>query len=337
MKIPLIRSYFPPINEIGKIYSKAYKSGKHSNFGPLFEDAVDYLSKESGRYSLPVSSGTAAIEIACRMKFKPGDKILVPDYTHAGTLVAIKAAGCVPVLADTHLDTWTINLNSLAHWIDGIVAVSPFGFHVHTHNIDEYARINNIPVVYDFAGAWEQFPATKNPVCYSLHATKNFSCGEGGVINFATKKEWEKARWLTNFCNDKDRIVRNLEGRNYKPSEILCAVILTYANNSRTLNKVLEKRDLIDFYCMELGVTSPSYHNFMRGATSLCVVEGITKAQEKKALRHGIEIKQYYTPFPKNICESVARTDLKKVLSRYALPSDATEKEAKKVVEVLKG
>lgn len=336
MKIPLIRPYMPPMREITRIYSKAYKSGIHSNFGPLFNEAVSFLNEKTNRHCLPVSTGTDAIEIACRMQFKPGDRILVPDYTHIGTIVAIKASGCIPVLCDTN-ESWVIDADSIyRHRADGVVAVSPFGRESDVWPIDDACRKFGIKVVYDFAGAWGSFPITKNPVCYSLHATKNFSCGEGGVISFATKKEWLTGRHLSNFCNDPDRIVRSLDGRNHKPSELLCAVILAHDKgyDKNVIEKGRRKKQLRVYYNYSIKRDKrdgPSRWD----SESLCVVGGITKEQERYAKSKGVEIKQYYTPIPVYLTEHYSRTPLREVLSRYALPSDVTDKEAKQVVRIL--
>lgn len=326
--IPLLRPFFPPVRDIERIYRKAFKTGKHSNFGPLFEDASVFLSEKANGFCLPVSTGTAAIEIACRMKFKQGDRILVPDYTHIGTLVAIKAAGCTPVLSRTN-EHWVLDPNDIqGKQINGVVAVSPFGYSVNTKAIDRICKRLDIGVVYDFAGAWGYFPKTKNPVCYSLHATKNFACGEGGVIRLRTQKEWIHARWLSNFCNDKDRIVRNLDGRNHKPSELLCAVILAYDKHYKVIaDKIKLKSDAITFYKYHLNLKTPEVV-----APSMCVLGHFLPT-----LKQGkyIEMKQYYTPFPNNLCDHISRTDLSLVTSRHALPSDVTAKEANEVVGAL--
>jgi dTDP-4-amino-4,6-dideoxygalactose transaminase len=330
-RIPLMNPIVPPIETIAMIYAQAYVTGQHSNFGPLFDRAALFLSRESFRHCLPVSTGTAAIEIACRMQFIKGNRVLVPDYTHAGTLQAVVAAGCIPVLVETDPKTWTITEEIIIENsvnVSGVVAVSPFGYPVDFESIDRACQKTGLKAVYDFAGAWGQFPLTMNPVCYSLHATKNFSCGEGGIVSFGTVAEWEKARWLSNFCNDSDRVVRSLDGRNHKPSELLCAVIL--AHEEQYQNVVLSasvKKVVIEKYARELNLYAPS-----GGSPSLCVLEGITKEESKALNDMGIENKQYYPPFPPDICSTYGRTNLSLVLSRYALPTDGSEE----VIECLK-
>lgn len=318
---------------ISGIYARAYADNTHANFGALFDSAVEKLNGVTNRSCLPVCNGTAAIEVACRMQFIPGNRILVPDYTHAGTIQAVVAAGCVPVMCGTLENTWTLPLLALSHpSINGAVVVSPFGYPVDTYRYDSIAHTRGVKLVYDFAGAWGEFPNTPNPVCYSLHATKTFACGEGGIISFAKELEWSLARRMTNFYNDPDRIVRSIQGRNHKPSELLCAVILAHFEKYDELMRRIEnKRALVNRYVSELGLYAPA-----GGSPSLCVLEGFPAYKSQKVLNAGIEMKQYFPPFPKDLCESLSRTSEDIVKTRYALPSDVTYEEASHVIRIVK-
>lgn len=335
MRIPLIRASFPPLDRVLKLYKKAYKNGQHSNFGKLFYQSVHFLSDKSKRECLPVSTGTAAIEIGCRLRFKNSERILVPDYTHIGTIQAIVAAGCKPILCKTDSKTWTLSpeiIKEHVNVVDGVVVVSPFGYPVDVNGTDKLCRELGIGVVYDFAGAWGEFPKTENPVCYSLHATKNFSCGEGGIVSVKTTAEWEMARWFTNFCNNPDRSVQCLDGRNHKPSELLCAVILAHKeSHDELLYRSHVKRNLVSLYAVETGFYAP-----IGGHVSLCVLQGLTNHQAMLLNRMGIEVKQYYPPFPFSLCERVSTTNSSEISRRYALPSDIRNDEFDRVIKAIK-
>ena len=329
MKIPLTRPLFPKYRSISKYLDRCRKSGIFTNFGPLFEEATEKLTKISERQCLPCNNGTSAIELACRVQFKKGDRILVPDFTHAGTIQAVRAAGCIPVLGKIDSKTWTLDESEIDDSFDGAVIVSPFGYYVDVEGYDKTASHYGIPLVYDFAGAWGFFPKTIHPVCYSLHATKNFSCGEGGVVSFSSWSQWQDAQWYSNFCTDKDRTVRSLDGGNLKASEILCAIILAHVDNYKNLeDRIFSKLKYFIGYKAELGLYSPP-----AASPSLLVFEGISPKVAVQLNSEGITVIQYYARFAKNICESISTSE---EIVRYALPSDITKKEFAFIKEAFK-
>lgn len=338
--IPLIRPQFPEMRDIERHFSKSRKVGSFSNFGPCFFEAVKKLHEITGRYDLPCATGTAAIQVCAQITFKRGSRILIPDFTHIGTLNAILAAGCLPVLYEVSRDTWTLRnlFHNFKKEFDGFVVVSPFGYGVDFDFYDGLSDLIKKPVIYDLAGGWGMKVSTRNPVAYSLHATKNFSCGEGGIASFRSPGRFDDARALLSFDYGSTREPMSPWGNNLKPDELKCAIILAHLDNQeRITHRAETKRQLINFYQTELeNFCIPHSLHEQNAAPSMCVLGGM-RAWEIEAISkyHEFESRKYYpllTEFEG--LKSIERIGTSSPFFRtcIALPSDVTRAEAEKVV-----
>jgi dTDP-4-amino-4,6-dideoxygalactose transaminase len=298
--IPLVRPVFPPFNVIHSHFKKSKAANTLSNFGPCFDQVVGRLQQFLfSCHPLPVATGTAAIQIAVQTHFRRGSKIAIPDYTHIGTLQAVTAAGCEPVLFPCDRETWTIDLKVLNEHIremDGVIVVSPFGYQVDFARYDELTRSAKRILIYDLAGGWGMQPATENTVCYSLHATKNFSCGEGGIVCFNKRPDFMEGKRLINFDILPDRSVASPWGTNLKLDELKLAVILAHLDDAEKLTfRTLQKKATLDVYHRELESVCIPHELHRNGAPSLCVLGGMKAMELESACKvEGFICKQYY-------------------------------------------
>lgn len=342
--IPLVRPKLPNWDDIGQEINLANSIGKLSNFGPCYWRLVEALADITHRYDVPVTSGTAAIQVAAQAMFKRGSRILLPDYTHVGTLQALVTAGMIPILAPASKTQWTLNAALLGinkEDYDGFVVVSPFGFRVDFGLYDQISTDLGKPVVYDLAGGFGMKILTKNPVCFSMHATKNFPIGEGGIASFSTINQADVAFKLSCFDQNKDRSISSPYGSNLKLDEVRCAIAYTVlAKYSLVLQRAERKRYLIDLYQKEmpnLCIAHDLHHG--NSAPSLCVVAGLPASRiEEKQNELGFEVKQYY-PLLSSMegLGEVPRIGTSSPFFRTcaALPSDVTDEEAKKICKAL--
>lgn len=319
--------------------------GVWSNFGPVHEKCILELNKTMGRYCLPVTSGTTAIEVALKVLLPRGARVLLPDFTHSGTILAVVAAGCIPVLGPVDKKTWTLDLEAIARYpscFDAMIVVSPFGYKVNFQAYEGLAKDLAKPIVYDLAGAWGKFPETLWPVCYSFHATKNFSIGEGGAVTFGCHSELKKAKQLANFGTLPDRSINGLRGGNYKIDEIRAAMILHQLQRHKEITqRIAAKRSVLSFYQFELSKYCTPHSLAARGTPSLCVLGGVKKAEkiEQRAAEFGISCKRYYPLLSRMYhLQSVQRIGASEEFFEncLALPSDVTKEEMQRVVEFVK-
>ena len=103
--ISIAKTFFDKSERINVL--KCIDSGWVSSAG-LFIDKFEneFSNYIGGGYSLAVTNGTHAIEIALKsLGVKTGDEVILPNLTFAATINAVINIGCQPVLVDIDLDT----------------------------------------------------------------------------------------------------------------------------------------------------------------------------------------------------------------------------------------
>lgn len=348
--IPLMRPMVPRLKEIEPYLKKSQASGLFTNFGPVWWEATRRLGQMTERHALPVANATVALELALRVRFAPlGIKrVLVPDFTHAATLLAVARAGMEPVLCRVRRETWTIDLELAAanmSEFEGMIAVAPFGYHLDFSSINEFSEKYGIEVIYDLAGAWGMpLHECTGPAVFSFHATKTFSCGEGGVVCFDNEEEWERARRLSNFDTMNDRFIASTEGSNYKIDEFKSAMICHILDrHAEVKHRIEHRRQLISYYQDELHglVSQDKLHAHPYASPSLCVIGGFHAPRflEARAAEKGVTLRRYYIPLSEmpgiNNVSRIGESD-RFFQSCIALPSDATDDELDRVIECVR-
>lgn len=213
----------------------------YSNFGPLvceFEDRLRSLlsGMDPATYARPLHlttlvSGHHALEIGLALSgIGPGKSVLLPAVTFPSCPLAVQNLGAIPILADVDPDTWrltpTIARVAAEHMqIDAVMPVAVYGVPVPTVEWDEFSQDTGIPVVIDAAAAVEtQRIPQRGLVAHSLHATKPFGVGEGGVLVGRAPEVIASARRYSNFgMTDRQS---HTAGSNAKMSEYHGAVAL---------------------------------------------------------------------------------------------------------------
>lgn len=271
--IPLMKPLLPNMATAQVFFRESIDASQFTNFGPNFWAVCNQLNKMFSRYMLPVSNGTSAIEIACKTIFSPGDRIVIPDFTHIGTYSGAKAFTNDVILSKVDTETWTLSLQELEKHVndfDAMIVVSPFGYPVDVEKYDAFAEFHHKKIVYDFAGAWGEFPDTKWPVTYSLHATKCFTTGEGGIISFPHKFMFDDARRVSGFDIQENGHICTNRGVNSKMDEFRCSLLRSHLATYGEIYVRLTRRKMIhEFYCSEIqgdtardNIGSPSLSTF---------------------------------------------------------------------------
>lgn len=209
----------------------------YTNYGPLvteFEQAMTSLLRQAnGNRDLHLTSlvtGYHALELGLRVLNLPaGGAVLMPAVTFPACPLAAHHAGLQPLLADIDPDSWLLTpaIASAAaqrHPIAAVMPVALYGVPVDAQAWDEFHQATGIPVLIDAAAAVETQTIPRHGlVAHSLHATKPFGIGEGGLLVSADASLIAQARQLSNF-GTQERICQDWGGSNAKLSEYHAAV-----------------------------------------------------------------------------------------------------------------
>jgi perosamine synthetase len=139
----------------------------------------------------------------------PGDEVIVPALTFISTIHAIRYVGATPVFADIFEDTLCIDPADVERKItERTRAIMPVHFGGHPCDLDELhaiAKARGILVIEDAAHAagaryrGQLIGGISAATCYSFHAVKNLTMGEGGAISTndaRLDKLLRKLRWV---------------------------------------------------------------------------------------------------------------------------------------------
>jgi perosamine synthetase len=156
-----------------------------------FEHA--WAERCNAAHAVAVSSCTAGMHLALMLAGAgPGDEVIVPSLSFIATANAVRHCGAVPVFAE--VDERTYNLDpaaaeaAITERTRAVMPVHQVGLPVEMDAFEELARRRGIALVEDAAcaigAAWRGRPigSLGNLACFSLHARKVITTGDGGMI-----------------------------------------------------------------------------------------------------------------------------------------------------------
>jgi perosamine synthetase len=197
MSIPVLR---PSYTQAEKDAVAAVLDSGWSGLGPKVEEFEDAFAKHLGvKHAIATNSGTAALHLALRLVgVSQGGAVLVPSLTFLSTGHVVDYLGATPLFCDTDATT----LCTLQPQFSARMRKRNYG------NIEAALAVlyagqplppieANFPVVYDCAhAAGSTFDARGKLCCWSFHAVKNLSTGEGGMLTTDDTQLAERARCL---------------------------------------------------------------------------------------------------------------------------------------------
>jgi dTDP-4-amino-4,6-dideoxygalactose transaminase len=145
------------------------------------------------RHAVGMQSGTAAIHLALlAVGVGPGDEVVVPSFTFAASPQAVLMTGATPVFCEVDEETLTIDVaDALSRVTSSTRAVMPVDYAGVACDYDALvpaAHELGIAVVADSAHAFgssyrgQPLGAIADATCFSFDASKNVTCGDGGIV-----------------------------------------------------------------------------------------------------------------------------------------------------------
>ncbi|CAG7595484.1 GDP-perosamine synthase [Paenibacillus solanacearum] len=193
------------------------------------------------RYSVAVSSGTAAIHVALGAAgISVGDEVITSPITDQGTIVGILYQNAIPVFADLDPHTYNLDPKSVEARITdktkAIVAVHLAGNPCDMDAIMDIARRHGLKVIEDCAQSYltrykGRLAGTIGDYgCFSTNDFKHMSTGDGGIVtvNSGSEADYYVAHAFAdkNYQRFGDAVSRDLTylAPNYRMTELQGAV-----------------------------------------------------------------------------------------------------------------
>ena len=241
--IPLLKPYFDSeeLKEIKKVLDSGWVSQ-----GPKareFEEAVSEYN--SVKYSIAVTNCTSALHLSLlAIGIKPDDEVLVADYTYPATGHSVVYCSAKPVFVDINPKTYNIDPAAMEEKITprttAVIPVHTFGQCADMDAVNKLAEEHNLRVIEDAACAFgakykNRFAGSIGDTgCYSFHARKGITTGEGGMVVTNNEALAKHVRHLSVFgitsawdreSHSEFSVPEFVDiGFNYKMSDILAAV-----------------------------------------------------------------------------------------------------------------
>ena len=288
----------------------------HLRAGRITQDFEKRFARTVGaRFAVAVSSGTSALFLAYRALLKPGDEVIVPDFTFAATATMVVAVGAKLVFADVDPETFTLSPSDAEKRITcrtkALAPVHLFGQVADVTGLLRIAQRHHLRIIWDAAQAHgarfhgRDVGSFPDVVCYSFYPTKNMTTGEGGMLTTSDPRLAQEFQLLRSH-GELDRYRHVRMGYNFRLTDIAAAIgkvqltKLPAALRRRRQNARILSRRIEGF----MGIRTPhltpdSSHAFCLYTITIdAAALGITREELREALsRRGIETAVHY-PLP---------------------------------------
>lgn len=308
-------------NQDAREVYKTVKSGWVSSSGSKIISFEKALCKISDRkYCSTVSNGTAALEIAIKsLGIKNGDEVIMPTFTIISNANAIIKNYAKPILVDSDLSTWNIDIKQIEQKITkrtkAIMLPHIYGFPNDMKKILKICKKYSLFLIEDAAEMIGQ-KYFKKPCgsfgdisIYSFYANKQITTGEGGALLTNSKNLFKKFLELRNLNFGKiNRYNHSDISWNYRFTNIQAALGLSQIKRLKSI--VRRKKEIGKQYNKYLGnlngiILQPEklpYANNIYWVFGLLLKPGLNKKKDliqKELLKNKIDTRSFFWPMHK--------------------------------------
>ena len=223
----------------------------------------EFAQFHGAKHGLAVTNGTAALEVSMSaLGIKPGDEVIIPDFTFVATANAVLYAGAMPVTVDVSPQTYCMDPQlaeaAITSRTKAIIAVHMGGHPADLDALIALAKRKGLALIEDSSHAhateWKgrRIGTHGTAGTFSFQASKLMTAGEGGMI-VSNDDAFEKQARSVHDCGRMPGewfYSHYINGSNYRLSEWQGAVLSAQLGrldaqtslrhkNARTLDKLL--------------------------------------------------------------------------------------------------
>ena len=240
-----------------KYIAEALKSRMLCGDGPFHQKCHQWFETNLPcKKAFLTTSCTHALEMtAILINIQPGDEVIMPSYTFVSTANAFVMMGAKIVFVDIRPDTMNIDEKLIEDAITSktkaIVPVHYGGVACEMDTIMEISKHHSLYVIEDAAqGMMATYKGRALGTIghlgtFSFHETKNYTCGEGGLLIINDEQFIERAEIIREKGTNRTQFFRGVVdkyswvdlGSSYLPSELNAAYLwgqLEYAEDINT-------------------------------------------------------------------------------------------------------
>ena len=227
--------------------------------GPKAKEFSKKLCKLIGcKYGVFAPNGTLSLYLGLKaIGIKPGDEVIVPDFTFIASANAVEMIGAKPIFADIEVDTLHIDIDKCETLITpntkAIMPVHIYGTSANMDIIMEFAHKHNLKVIEDAAQAigvkWgnKHCGSFGDVGSFSFFADKTITTGEGGFICTNNEEIYKNLLYLRNQGRINRGSFKHPEiGYNFRMTDIQCAIGLSQLKKLNTI--ISKKQNILQLY-----------------------------------------------------------------------------------------
>ena len=299
-------------------------TGWVSSVGSYVSDFEKQISNYVGsKYAIATSSGTTALHLSLLLsEVKNNDLVLVTNITFVATLNAIKYVGASPILIDIDENSWQIDLDLLANFLDtkteirddrcilkstgqiikAIVPVHVLGNMCDMNKLVSICKKHKISLIEDAAESLGSSFEGKHTGtfgelgCFSFNGNKIITSGGGGMIVTDNEDFAIRAKHLSTQAKaDNFEYFHDAIGYNYRLTNVAAAIGL--APLAQLDNFIKRKHFIKDFYINSLNDLGDIKFQTVDKNVNLPWLFTIKTKNQKKLLKSLNENKLQSRPF----------------------------------------
>ncbi len=207
--------------------------------GPKVREFEEKFAKWCGsRYGIAVNSGTAALHCALYAQgIGKDDEVITSPFTFIASANSIRMQQAIPQFVDIEEDSYTMDPDLLEKAITkktkAIMTVDLYGQLCDYDKIEKFAKEHGLAIIEDAAQAHgaslhgKKAGTFGSSAAFSLYATKNMACGEGGILTTSDEEIMEKAKVFRQHGRSKMSNYEYVDlGYNYRMMDLQAAIAL---------------------------------------------------------------------------------------------------------------
>lgn len=287
--------------------------------GKITEEFEQLLSEYLNSECVVVNNGSSALmAILLAHGIKPGDKVVVPDFTYIATSSIPKILGAEILVADVNPSTFNVSIESIEkivkeNEIRFIFSVDIGGLPSDIEALRDLSKKHNFILIEDAAQSFgaeyknKKLGSFEHLTAFSFQITKQISTIEGGCIASTDSSLLNKIRKIKDYGRSKtEQYIHDIVGTNFRTTDLQSAIGI---QQLKKIEKHIEQRTNIaneyknnikEFKFQEIPdyVTKHSFMLFFGLANTQNQRDNIIK----KLNTNGVDIRKTWTPIHMQPC-----------------------------------